>query len=355
MSGIFISYRREDSGPYSGRLYDMLAAHFGEDRVFFDIDTIAPGEDFREAIEKTWATCRVLLVVIGKQWATSVDKNGNLRINKENDLVRLEIATALKMGLRVIPVLAGGADMPEESILPHDIKSLTYRNAWDVSDKHFRQDVLSLVQAIEKTLSITLPKPEAEPSAKPEVKPRAKPEVRPKAKTTPAPPPKATAAPRKSPLFPLFGITPDKTPVKELATLGKRSKVKNVSTNEPYNYYEVNSVNFWYDAHSQIVNSVYLVRDDNWPQQWIDAGFRPEKSYDQWIALLQANDYELTVVIKPHTRLYEGHLSLKAELVASYNYANKHWIKLDFANGKGTTRTSADTLSSFDLTTYKPN
>ena len=42
---LFINYRREDTAPYAGRLYDRLAAHFGEDRVFIDIDQIEPGED----------------------------------------------------------------------------------------------------------------------------------------------------------------------------------------------------------------------------------------------------------------------------------------------------------------------
>jgi hypothetical protein len=42
MPGVFISYRREDAGGAAGRLYDRLCAHFGSDRVFRDVDTIAP-------------------------------------------------------------------------------------------------------------------------------------------------------------------------------------------------------------------------------------------------------------------------------------------------------------------------
>jgi hypothetical protein len=38
MAGIFISYRREDAAAQAGRLYDRLTAHFGQDRVFMDID-----------------------------------------------------------------------------------------------------------------------------------------------------------------------------------------------------------------------------------------------------------------------------------------------------------------------------
>lgn len=37
---IFISYRREDSIAYAGRLYDHLSAHFGAEQVFMDIGQI---------------------------------------------------------------------------------------------------------------------------------------------------------------------------------------------------------------------------------------------------------------------------------------------------------------------------
>jgi hypothetical protein len=43
MARIFISYRRDDSGGWEGRLYDRLSQHFGRDNVFMDIDTIEPG------------------------------------------------------------------------------------------------------------------------------------------------------------------------------------------------------------------------------------------------------------------------------------------------------------------------
>jgi hypothetical protein len=43
LSGVFINYRREDSGGHAGRLYDRLRQHYGPHRVFRDIDAIAPG------------------------------------------------------------------------------------------------------------------------------------------------------------------------------------------------------------------------------------------------------------------------------------------------------------------------
>ena len=48
MPDIFISYRREDSVAYAGRLYDRLSGHFGKEHVFMDVDTIELGADFVE-------------------------------------------------------------------------------------------------------------------------------------------------------------------------------------------------------------------------------------------------------------------------------------------------------------------
>jgi TIR domain len=77
MAGVFISYRREDSGPYAGRLYDRLQAHFGKEQVFMDIDTLKPGEDFVEVLENTVASCDVLVAVIGRKWLTVKIRSGS--------------------------------------------------------------------------------------------------------------------------------------------------------------------------------------------------------------------------------------------------------------------------------------
>ena len=63
---VFISYRREDTPGYAGRVYDSLAERFGEDRLFMDIDTIRPGSEFTEVITEALAECDVLLALIGR-------------------------------------------------------------------------------------------------------------------------------------------------------------------------------------------------------------------------------------------------------------------------------------------------
>ena len=81
MSSIFISYRRDDSAPYAGRLYDRLSAHFGAGEVFMDIDQIEPGEDFVEVIERKVGACATAVVLIGPRWLGAVDAQGYRRLD----------------------------------------------------------------------------------------------------------------------------------------------------------------------------------------------------------------------------------------------------------------------------------
>lgn len=59
---IFISYRRGDSAPYSGRLRDALEARLGPGSVFFDVTSINTGEVFTPAIGEALAMSDVALV-----------------------------------------------------------------------------------------------------------------------------------------------------------------------------------------------------------------------------------------------------------------------------------------------------
>jgi hypothetical protein len=152
MPGIFISYRREDTSPYAGRLYDHLSAHFGADRVFMDLDTIRPGDDFVQVISDKVAACDVLIALIGKQWVRAVNSRGHRRLDDPNDFVRIEIVSALNRKVRVIPALIEDATMPEAGELPKDIAPLTRRNAIEIKNSMFRQNVARLIQVIEETV-----------------------------------------------------------------------------------------------------------------------------------------------------------------------------------------------------------
>jgi hypothetical protein len=152
MATIFISYRREDSSGYAGRLHDRLVSRFGSERMFRDIDNIEPGVDFVEVINRVLAQCGVMLVVVGPRWLTCADSAGRRRIDNASDYHRMEIEAGLKRMIRVIPVLVDGADMPAESDLPDSMKAFARRNAIEITDKRFGFDTGKLPEAIDHAL-----------------------------------------------------------------------------------------------------------------------------------------------------------------------------------------------------------
>ena len=155
MARIFISYRREDSGAAAGRLHDRLRDHYGRDNVFMDVDSIEPGLDFVEAIERTVGSCDILIALIGRHWLTVTDAEGRRRLDDPGDFVRHEVVTALKRNVRVIPALIQGTRMPRAEELPEALTPLTRRHALDLSDAHFHRDVDGLIEVLDRALGIT--------------------------------------------------------------------------------------------------------------------------------------------------------------------------------------------------------
>ncbi len=128
MSKIFISYRRDDSGGVVDPLYTRLSGRFGKDRVFRDVSAIPLGVDYEKHIQGVLKDCSILLAVIGPRWLAAEDAKGKRRLDNPTDMVRLEIETALKRSILVIPLLVNGAEMPSEDELPKGIKPLKKRN-----------------------------------------------------------------------------------------------------------------------------------------------------------------------------------------------------------------------------------
>ncbi|HBX69167.1 MAG TPA: hypothetical protein DEH25_07245, partial [Chloroflexi bacterium] len=149
---IFISYRRSDTEGYAGRIFDRLGAHFGRQNIFMDVDTIQPGENFVEAIESAVSSCDVLIALIGDEWLTITDEDGKRRLENPHDFVRVEITAALKRGIRVIPVLLAGTEMPKARELPNDLQLMTELNAPEIRHGSFDAGIEKLLQAIEMCL-----------------------------------------------------------------------------------------------------------------------------------------------------------------------------------------------------------
>lgn len=152
MPKITVSYRRDDSEAITGRIFDRLVAHYGKDAVFRDIDNIPPGVDFRMHIDDALQQTDVLIVVIGRRWIGSA-RPGSTRIHNEEDPVRIEVETALRRGIAVVPVLVGDTRMPTATQLPASLKEFAFRNAVRVdSGQDFDHHTERLLRALDRTL-----------------------------------------------------------------------------------------------------------------------------------------------------------------------------------------------------------
>jgi hypothetical protein len=153
MAKITISYRRDDSMDITGRIFDRLTSRYGRETVFRDIDSIPPGLDFREHIRASIEDSDVLMVVVGPRWIGG-SRHGRPRIHAETDYVQIEVEAALNRHIPVIPLLVGGADMPEPGQLPENIREFAYRNAVHIdSGRDFDHHMNGLIRATDNLLS----------------------------------------------------------------------------------------------------------------------------------------------------------------------------------------------------------
>jgi hypothetical protein len=150
--GIFLSYRRDDAGPYARSLQLQLSQRIPDTPIFMDLDSIEPGLDFADVIEEKVNSCAVLVALIGRQWATLADEDGARRLDNPDDYVRFEVKTALERGVRVIPVLLDGARPLRQQELPAELHKLARLNAHKLSYDRYQDDADRLLDLIQRVL-----------------------------------------------------------------------------------------------------------------------------------------------------------------------------------------------------------
>jgi formylglycine-generating enzyme required for sulfatase activity len=153
MSKVFISYHRDDSAHVTGRIYDRLTQQFDRETVFKDVDSIPMGVDFRVYLDEQVAKCEVFLAVIGQGWIKRRGSKGKSRLDDPRNFVRIEIESALKRQIPVIPVLVSGASIPLAEQLPTSIQDLSYRNGIAVrADPDFHRDMDRLIEYLKQQI-----------------------------------------------------------------------------------------------------------------------------------------------------------------------------------------------------------
>lgn len=150
MTKFFISYRREDAGFATDMLYQELKKYVENPRrdIYLDVDSNAPGTSWHDQLFEALNECDVFFAMIGRHWIDVSDKNGERRICKSDDWVRLEIAAALKRNVPVVPVLLDHDSIPSADKLPTDLHALCNRQAFCVSRRRFDSDVTTLMRSL---------------------------------------------------------------------------------------------------------------------------------------------------------------------------------------------------------------
>jgi hypothetical protein len=114
-----------------------------------DVAAIGVGTDFAQQVDRAIADSDVSLVVIGPDWLALVDEQGRRRLDDPDDHVRSEVRSALQSTHPVVPVLVGEAVLPSEEELPPDLAALVRRQAVELHDESWLQDVEMLMRRLE--------------------------------------------------------------------------------------------------------------------------------------------------------------------------------------------------------------
>jgi hypothetical protein len=145
---VFVSYRRSDTALAAGRIHADLVDQFGKERVFMDLQGIAPSAQWLATIDAAVAASRIGLVIIGPGWLAH-EAGGQPRLADPNDIVRRELRGLLAAGKRVLPVLVGGALLPAPEALPQDLQGMKDYQAIAIDNANWPAAMRQIVAAID--------------------------------------------------------------------------------------------------------------------------------------------------------------------------------------------------------------
>jgi hypothetical protein len=144
VASVLVSYRRGDASGYARRLSQELGHPQHGIDVLLDADRVVPGEDVVAAVDEAIERCEAVLAVIGPRWLTETDQHGRRELDLASDHVRIELEAAQRRGVMVIPVLVGGAAMPEAEELPAALQWLARRSPLELRDAFWQSDLEEL-------------------------------------------------------------------------------------------------------------------------------------------------------------------------------------------------------------------
>ncbi len=142
---IFISYRTSDGADKATALARDLDALFGQAQVFLDKEDLPAGCRWRDEIARTLSNAPILLVLVTPNYLAAHDDAGQRCIDREDDPVRDELATAIAANAHVIPLMCDGVvQTPASSSLPAPFDQLSERTWRRLRAYDWREDLSRL-------------------------------------------------------------------------------------------------------------------------------------------------------------------------------------------------------------------
>ena len=148
-NGIFISYRRDDAAGWPRSIRTELTRQLPDVEVFRDVDTLDAGDVWEREINDTLAKSDVVLVLIGRRFATGENRR---RLNDPADTLAREISMSIAAGITIVPVLVDGARFPRLPALPEPLRVLDDFQRHEVRDVGFEGDMTALATMIQRKL-----------------------------------------------------------------------------------------------------------------------------------------------------------------------------------------------------------
>lgn len=153
MPRMYLISRRDETTHLSDYLASLLGARYGAQNVARGTyaRTLA---DYAQAVERDLRRSDVALVVIGPHWLTNLGASGQPWLLQPDDPTRIALATALRLGMLVAPILSEGAQMPAADALPPDLRRLAQMQALPIRPApYFASDIQQLYQQINTKLT----------------------------------------------------------------------------------------------------------------------------------------------------------------------------------------------------------
>lgn len=133
---IFISYRRIGAAEFAIELYTQLKMRGYS--VFLDMEENWTG-DYRERLPEYVRNCTDFILIL--------PPSGMGRCAQEDDMVRIEIATALAHRKNIIPLHLHGFEIPQD--LPEDITGIANQNAILTYGKSFKESLQLIISRLD--------------------------------------------------------------------------------------------------------------------------------------------------------------------------------------------------------------